>query len=150
MTIEIVKAGITDLNALAQLFNEYRIFYGYNSDINGARDFLHNRITNSESIIFLSKSGESYTGFLQMYPLFSSTRMKRLWMLNDLFVAEAYRGSGISKAMIEAAKAISVSSNACGLLLETAKTNIIGNRLYTTTGFELEKGSNFYFWSGNK
>ena len=147
MTTQITTAHIDDLGFLAPLFNAYRVFYGYESDLDGAYSFLNERISNNDSVLFLSKLGEISTGFVQLYPLFSSTRMKRLWLLNDLYVAEPYRGNGISKALIAAAKELAISSGACGLLLETAKTNTIGNRLYPATGFELESGSNFYFWT---
>ena len=67
------------------------------------------------------------TGFTQLYPLFSSTRMKRYWLLNDLFVNENHRGKGHSKALIESAKELCRETKACGILLETDKTNEIGN-----------------------
>jgi ribosomal protein S18 acetylase RimI-like enzyme len=150
MITKIKRAEIADLDSLALLFKEYRIFYSYESDINAARSFLQERIQNNDSVLFISTLGESYTGFVHLYPLFSSTRMKRLWLLNDLYVAESFRGKHISKALIDAAKEMAVKSDACGLLLETAKTNTIGKRLYASTGFKLESESNFYFWPNNK
>ena len=85
-------------------------------------------------------------GFTQLYPIFSSTRMQRMWLLNDLFVHADHRGKGISKALIEKAKELARSNNAAGILLETEKNNDIGNQLYPSVGFELE-GNNFYFWT---
>jgi ribosomal protein S18 acetylase RimI-like enzyme len=147
MILEVAKAKIEDLGPLALLFNDYRIFYGYDSDVDGAKKFLLERMNNNESILFISKLGQSATGFIQLYPLFSSTKMKRLWLLNDLYVSEAFRGKGISKALIAASKEFAINTNACGLLLETAKTNTIGNRLYPSMEFILEEDSNFYFWN---
>ncbi len=72
--------------------------------------------------------------------------MKRLWLLNDLFVAKEFRGQGISKLLIERAKQLAEQTHAAGLLLETEKTNEIGNQLYPSAGFNLE-ANNFYFWS---
>ena len=73
--------------------------------------------------------------------------MQRLWLLNDLYILEAYRGMGSSQQLITAAKELAISTNACGLLLETGISNHIGNRLYPATGFKLESGSHFYFWN---
>jgi len=87
------------------------------------------------------------TGFTQLYPLFSSTRMKRYWLLNDLFVNENHRGKGHSKALIEKAKELCIATNACGILLETDKTNEIGNQLYPNCGFEQYTHANFYEWT---
>ena len=73
--------------------------------------------------------------------------MKKLWLLNDLFVKTEYRGKGISIGLINKAKELVEQSNACGMFLETGKSNFIGNNLYPKTGFELNKGSNFYEWN---
>jgi GNAT superfamily N-acetyltransferase len=144
--MEVRKATIDDLPALAELFNGYRIFYKKQSDIEGAKQFLKDRITNKESEIFVSFSGSAMTGFTQLYPLFSSTRMKRLWLLNDLFVLEKFRGQGFSMALIEQAKELCRQTGACGFMLETAKTNDIGNQLYPKMGLELDKEHNVYSW----
>jgi len=76
--------------------------------------------------------------------------MKRYWLLNDLFVHENYRGKGFSKQLIEKAKEIAKSTDAGGILLETGKTNDIGNKLYPGCGFELYDEVNFYEWTNQK
>ena len=43
-------------------------------------------------------------------------------------------------------KAFCDETNACGLLLETEKTNLIGNQLYPRTGFEVDNEHNYYNW----
>lgn len=146
--MRIRKAEMTDLDKVADLFNQYRIFYKKESDLSGGRQFLQDRMANKESEIFVASDEQSnFMGFVQLFPIFSSTRMKRLWLLNDLFVAPAYRGQGISVGLIEKAKELCRETNACGLLLETAKTNTVGNQLYPRTGFVLESDSNFYVWN---
>lgn len=151
MKINYRKAEMKDLFQLSSLFDKYRIFYNKTSDTSAVQNFLSERIKNLDSEIIVAETEEgTLVGFTQLYPLFSSTRMQRLWLLNDLYVAEAFRGKGISKALIEAAKKIAANSNACGLLLETAKTNTIGNQLYPAAGFELTEDSNFYFWQNDK
>jgi GNAT superfamily N-acetyltransferase len=87
---------------------------------------------------------------MQLYPQFSSTRMKRSWLLNDLFVLKEHRERGISKQLIEMAKNLAVKTGAAGLLLETEKTNQIGNRLYLSTGFVMNETSNFYWWENRQ
>jgi len=146
--MEIRKAGPTDLDQLAELFNQYRIFYKKESDVKAGKQFLSDRMKNNESEIFIAIDEEKkLTGFVQLYPIFSSTRMKRLWLLNDLFVMPASRGQGVSIALIERAKELCRATNSCGLLLETSKTNTVGNQLYPRTDFVLESESNFYVWN---
>src|SRR6478609_9256626 len=98
--IQIRKCQREDIDALVDLFDAYRVFYEMNSDKVLAKKFLQERITNNESVIFVSENESAVlTGFVQLYPIFSSTRMKRLWLLNDLFVEPIQRSKGISKKL---------------------------------------------------
>lgn len=149
--IIVQKATIKKLEDLAQIFDLYRIFYKKESDIEGATQFLKERLENNESVIYVALDNEEdkIIGFVQLYPLFSSTRMQKLWLLNDLYVMKEYRNGGISKMLIEASKNLCIETNACGLMLETAKDNIIGNQLYPATDFVLDTEHNFYFWDNS-
>lgn len=141
------KATSEDLNPLSILFNAYRVFYQMDSGISEAAAFLEERIAKNESQIFVAEDAmNNLVGFVQLYPLFSSKRMKRLWLLNDLFVEPSQRGQGISKKLIQHAKELCLESNSCGMILETAKSNVIGNQLYPTTGFKQDNDHNYYFW----
>jgi len=141
------KAVSADLDQLAILFDGYRVFYRKDSDINGAKTFLKNRLENGDSELFVCVENDTLLGFTQLYPLFTSTRMKKAWLLNDLFVSKEQRGKGISKMLITAAKELAKQTDAFGLMLETEKSNDIGNNLYPSAGFELNTGSNFYEWT---
>ena len=140
------RANAGDIAQLAHLFDAYRIFYRKASDINGAAKFLEERIYKNESVIFVAEEKEILTGFTQLFPLFSSTRMQRSWLLNDLYVLPGFRGKGISKELIDAAKQHAFETDAAGILLETEKTNEVGNQLYPATGFVLYNETNFYWW----
>ena len=87
------EAQSGDLEPLARLFDEYRQFYEQASDLEGARRFLAERGSRHESVVFLAIDSVSGTavGFTQLYPSFSSISMKRVWILNDLYVREEYR-----------------------------------------------------------
>lgn len=140
------KAQLADVQQLSELFDQYRIFYHKDSDIHAAEKFLTERIENNDSEIFVAENEGKLVGFVQLYPLFSSTRMKRYWLLNDLYVNENYRGKGFSKQLIEASKELAKSTDAAGILLETGKSNDIGNKLYPSCGFEIYDEVNFYEW----
>ncbi len=141
------KATLTDIDQLSNLFDQYRVFYRKASDLEAAKQFLTARIERNESIIYVAcNKEETLTGFVQLYPLFSSTRMQRLWILNDLFVAKAYRRQGYSIALIDAAKRLCKESGSCGMFLETEKANVEGKHLYPKTGFQLDESHYYYFW----
>lgn len=142
------KATKKDLKELSILFDNYRVFYEKESDLKSAQLFLLKRIENKESEIFIAENNEeNLVGFVQLYPIFSSTKMQRLWLLNDLFVEKDYRGKGISVLLINESKKLCKETNACGIILETAKTNDIGNNLYPKTEFLLDKEHNYYSWN---
>ena len=141
------KAVKDDLESLSELFEGYRKFYKKEADRDAARIFLEARIVNNDAEIFVAEDDQHLlVGFVQLYPLFSSTRMKKLWLLNDLFVLPGQRGKGISIALIDECKNLCRQTNSCGMMLETAKDNIIGNQLYQKTGFALDNNHNYYEW----
>ena len=143
----IVEASIANIEELSILFDLYRQFYRQPSSIIDAKYFLNERMEKKESTIYISKEeDDNISGFVQLYPIFTSVGLKRLWLLNDLFVKEQYRKKGIARKLIDRCKKLTEETKASGLLLETAKNNLEGNVLYPTEGFTLIDESNFYFW----
>lgn len=147
---KIIKATIDNLEELSMLFDLYRQFYRQPSNISEAKGFLNERIVNKESVIYISKEEDgNFSGFVQLYPIFTSVGLKRLWLLNDLYVKKEYRKKGIARNLIDQCKNLTLETKASGLLLETSKNNLEGNVLYHTEGFTLVDESNFYFWKQN-
>ncbi len=145
--IEVRKAKMEDLKSVVDLFDQYRVFYEKESDKTQAEVFISERLKRNDAEIFVAEAESgSLLGFVQLYPIFSSTRMQRLWLLNDLFIDKEHRGKGVSKQLVEAAKELCKQTHACGLILETAKSNVIGNILYPKVGFSLDKNHNYYSW----
>ena len=140
------SAGSSDLDALTLLFDAYRQFYLQPSDLDACRQFLWQRMERGDARQLLAETPEgAVAGFVQLYPLWSSVRMKPLWLLNDLFVDPAFRSQGAASALLEAAKDLARETGACGLSLETAADNLKARALYKRFGFELETHC-FYFW----
>lgn len=148
MKIQTREGTLQDIDQLSQLFDGYRIFYRKKSDLEGAKKFLFDRLERGDSRIFVAETeSQQLVGFVQLYPLFSSTRMQRLWLLNDLYVDPEARNKGVGVALLERAKKYAKDTRACALALETEKINTIGNRLYPKMGFERNEASNFYEWN---
>ena len=147
--MKVREAKLTDLENLSVLFNSYRMFYEKKSDLKVAEEFLRSRIKNKDSKIFICEFNNELYGFVQLYPIFSSTRVSKYWLLNDLFIDINKRGKGYSKLLIERSKELVIESKACGMMLETEKSNDIGNMLYPSTGFKKNELCNFYEWVPN-
>ena len=135
MTHVIRRAGPQDLDALAILFDGYRRFYGQDSDIAGARDWLRSRLRLGESVVFVAASADALVGFTQLYPMYSSVRMARTWILNDLFVAENARRGGVARALLDAAARFAQDEGAAGISLETTRDNAPARALYLAAGW---------------
>lgn len=146
MDFKIKKASLEDLDEVATLFDHYRVFYRQSSDVEKGKAFLKERFLNSESDIFLAVANGKAVGFVQLYKLFHYTRLQKQWLLSDLFILPDYRGKGLSVALIDRSKQWATETGACGLMLETEKTNTIGNQLYPRCGFEYDAAHNYYHW----
>jgi len=133
--VSIRRAGPQDLDALAVLFDAYRGFYGQPSDVPRARDWLRTRMRVGESVVLVAEREGGLAGFTQLYPMFSSVRTARTWILNDLFVAEAARRGGIARALLDAAVAFARAEGAVGISLETTRGNAAARALYRAAGW---------------
>jgi ribosomal protein S18 acetylase RimI-like enzyme len=145
--VVIKKTSIEDLEMVSHLFDLYRIFYEQTSDIEAAKKFLSERIKNNESIIYLAldEKKNSGMGFVQLYPSFSSVRMKRMWILNDLFVHTNYRKQGVAEALILKSKELAIETKAKHIILETHSSNINAQKLYDKLGFKRDDEHYYYY-----
>lgn len=133
-----------DLDTLVPLFDGYRRFYQQPSDPPLARAFLADRLERLDTVLFLAELGGVAVGFTHLFPIFSSTRCARLWLLNDLFVAAGARKHGVARALLRAAETHARSTGACGLELATAHSNTPAQRLYESLGWQLDRTYRHY------
>ncbi|EMN02705.1 FR47-like protein [Leptospira noguchii str. 1993005606] len=143
--MNIKEASILDLPEIAKLFDEYRQFYKQKSDLKDAEKFIEERILKQESKIYLLMDGNSYCGFTQLYPIFTSLSMKRAWILNDLFVRPKYRKKGGGRALIEETAKFARSTGAKYIQLSTAFDNHTAQKLYESIGFI--KDEEFFYYT---
>src|SRR5437867_6725116 len=132
-----MRAARNDLDDLVPLFDGYRQIYGRRSDPASSRAFLSQRIERNESVIYIGyTSPRDAVGFTQLYPSFSSVSLKRLWILNDLFVRSDVRRGGVGRALLERARQHAVETGAKGLILSTSVTNKPAQTLYESCGWQ--------------
>lgn len=136
-TIRPAEAG--DLEALVPLFDAYRVFYACPSDPAAARAFLAARLDAGDSRIFLAVREGRAVGFTQLYPSFSSLSMRRVWILNDLYVAPEARRTGAGRALMSAAESFARADGAKGLALATQIGNRTAQGLYAKMGYRRDE-----------
>ena len=137
------RATDADIARIAPLFDAYRSFYGQPPDIARADAFLRERLARGESALLLAERDGEALGFTQLYPMFSSVRTARLWLLNDLFVADSARRQGVARGLLDAAAAFAREQGAAGLMLETGRDNHPARALYRAAGWN-EDASQWY------
>jgi GNAT superfamily N-acetyltransferase len=129
-----------DLDDVAVLFDAYRQFYEMPPDLALARRYLDERFRRQESVLIVAENREGrIVGFTQLYPAFCSVLAARTFILYDLFVEPDARGTGAGRALMEAAEAHARRAGAARLELGTAKTNVIGQSLYESCGWERDE-----------
>ena len=129
------RATLADLEAIVPLFDAYRGFYGQASDPARARDWLRERMQRDESVVLVAEREGAVVAFTQLYPMYSSVRTTRTWILNDLFVAESARRSGAARALLDAAAEFARQEGAGGISLETTRDNAPARALYRKAGW---------------
>ncbi len=137
MKLKTRPAEARDLETVAVLFDAYRQFYEKPADLALARRYLIERFQRKESVLIVAENDAGgIVGFTQLYPAFCSVLADRTFVLYDLFVTPAARGTGAGRALMEAAEAHAREAGAARLELQTAKTNEIGQSLYESCGWQ--------------
>ncbi len=135
-TLTVRQAVFADLDALAELFDRYRLSQGQQSALPAARAFLKARFDHGESVVFLAHDASSAPlGFAQLYPSYSSTAMARVFILNDLYVHERGRRRGVASALLSAVEAYAASHGAVRVTLNVDQGNLPGQQLYEARGW---------------
>ena len=134
--MSVTAVGVADLDALVPLFAGYLQFYQVPRSATEIHAFLLERLQRGDAQLFIARDEQGMAqGFTQLYPLQSSLSLAPAWLLSDLFVLPRARRQGVGEALMNAARAYAEASGACGLQLETAKTNLAGQALYERLGY---------------
>ena len=140
-TMQIRQATLEDVELVAPLFDAYRQFSRQPPDLPLARAFLQARLGAGESRVYLARDAAAALGFVQLYPLFSSTapRPGRIWLLNDLYVVPAARGRGVGRRLMDRARQLAEETGAGAIELATARSNLTAQALYESLGYRRDE-----------
>jgi ribosomal protein S18 acetylase RimI-like enzyme len=141
MTIR--QAVLSDVDALVPLFDSYRAFFAGGTP-QGSKQFLTERITNNEAVFFVSTEGAEATGFLTLYPLFSSWYATTIWFLSDLYVEEHSRSKRIGRSLVDAAQSFAKVQGSRSIMVETPHREPHLVAFYESLGFQRDKDFNLF------
>ena len=121
--MRIIKAKLEHLDLLTPMFVKYREFYGQLPYPDSSRSFLEKRLQRDESVIYLALPDDDdnkLLGFCQLYPSYSSLSLKRVWILNDIYVAEDSRRMLVADHLMREAKKMAKDTNAVRMRVSTS------------------------------
>ena len=145
MEFLIRKATLSDLDSIYPLFNKYRLFYGKSDNLRLSKKFISDRLENDESIVIVAQCSHNNTvGFVQLYPTFSSLSVKKVLILNDLYVKGEYRNQGVGELLMNFARKYAIEIGAISLSLETSIENKVAQYLYEKLGYINDKKTLHY------
>ena len=148
MNIKIIEAKKENINQVGKLFDLYRQFYKYESNIQKSTNYISDRINNKQSTIFLAiAENDNPAGFVQLYETFGSLHLGKIIILYDLYVTKEYRKQGIGESLMKKSREFAKTVGAKSIELSTAKNNFTAQSLYEKIGYV--KDNEFYFYSYN-
>ncbi|MDB6050563.1 MAG: family acetyltransferase [Pseudomonas sp.] len=139
--MRIIQATLDHLDLLTPLFVKYREFYGELSYPESSKAFLEKRLRRKESVVYLAlpdDDDKKLLGFCQLYPSYSSLSLKRVWILNDIYVAEDARRQLVADHLLKVAKKMAKDTQAVRMRVLTSSNNEVARKTYESIGFKVD------------
>jgi GNAT superfamily N-acetyltransferase len=144
--LTIRQATIQDLPKIAPIFDSYREYFGQQKDSAAVEQFLFEKFEHLESVIFIAQLQEEVVGFAQLYPVFSSLTLQRVWLLNDFFIEEEFRGGGVGTLLFATVKEFTLLTKSKGIELSVEHTNKKAWAFWEKQGFKMDQEFRYYFY----
>jgi GNAT superfamily N-acetyltransferase len=130
----------SEIEALAQIFDQYRAHYGEASDASRSARWLEQNVSTGRLRVFIAEDSGRFVGFAITIEIPASLRLARYWQIRDLFVLPAHRRLGVGRALLASVRAAAIASGALRLVVQTEDDNDPALRLYTDSGYAPIKG----------
>ena len=127
--------GLDDIDALMPLIVGYRVFYKREPMPEESRTYLRARFAAGDYVGFLARVDGAPAGFAILSPTFSTGFMKRIWLLNDIFVEPSLRKAGVGAALMKRVEEFARETGAGRLDLFTARDNKTAQSVYERAGW---------------
>jgi ribosomal protein S18 acetylase RimI-like enzyme len=129
-----------EIEALAEIFDQYRAHYGEDSDASRSACWLGENLSTSGLRVFVAEDNERFVGFAITMEVPASLRLAHFWQIRDLFVLPTHRRLGVGRALLASVRAAAIASGALRLVLQTEDDNDAALRLYADSGYAMIKG----------
>ncbi|WP_417888135.1 GNAT family N-acetyltransferase [Zunongwangia sp.] len=139
------KATHTDIPSLVILMNNFRKFYQQESNTEEVKSFLKERMDKGNSVIFVAILEDKLVGYTQLFPSFSTIKLEKIWILNDLFISEKFRGLGVASQLLTRVLKFSQETHRHQVWLLTGNDNKSAQHLYRKIGFTNTKFKHYVY-----
>jgi GNAT superfamily N-acetyltransferase len=147
----IARVGAGDLGDLLPLMRAYCDFYE-SSPSDEALSALSRALiadADREGLQLLARDAAgSAVGFATLYWMWSTTEAARIGVMNDLFVSEDARGTGLAERLIAACREECVRSGARRLSWQTAPENLRAQAVYDRVAATREQWVDYWLDAG--
>jgi GNAT superfamily N-acetyltransferase len=145
MAPEVRRAVPGDHGELLALMRLYCDFYGTYPSDDSLLELISSLLDNPrEGVQLLAREGENAIGFATIYWTWSSTRAKRIGVMNDLYVLREVRGSGVADALVRACREECRANGASRLEWQTAPGNTRAQAFYDRLGATREEWIDYW------
>jgi GNAT superfamily N-acetyltransferase len=129
-----------EVEALAEIFDRYRVHYGEDSDPGGSVRWLSENLDAGRLRAFVAEDAGGLVGFALAAEIPASLRLARFWQIRDLFVLPTQRRLGVGRALLALVRTAAAEAGAVRLVVQTEDDNDPALRLYAASGYAVIEG----------
>ena len=123
-------------SAVAVLFDEYRVHYGWPPSPQLTHDWLHAQVTRHAMMITAALRSGRACGFIAVSVMPASLALGVAWSVRDLYVAPPHRRMGIARVLLQQVIDEAREAGARRVSLQTETGNTAALTLYAAAGFQ--------------
>ncbi|NVK22194.1 MAG: GNAT family N-acetyltransferase [Kangiellaceae bacterium] len=147
MNIKLLE--INEIEEFVPHFDSYRQRYKQDSEVERISEFLRHLLEKQAAKIFVSyessEDQQHMTGFVILYPSYSSIGLAPIWILNDFYVFAGEKKRETARALLDQAAKLCKLTDAIRIEVTTRKENYRLHKLYKEYGFEKDYKYDYYF-----
>src|SRR6266571_2253618 len=132
---QLTSPSVREDEALAEIFDQYRVHYGQTADVEQSARWLVDNLGAGRVRAFVAEDRARLVGFATTVQVPASLRLSHFWQVRDLFVLPQHRRLGIGRALLGAVRSAAAASGALRLVLQTEEENDPALALYAEAGF---------------
>lgn len=125
-----------DKNQLTELMYQYIVdFYKRpNPSIEKVHNLIETLLEKNKGIQFIAEQDRELLGFATLYFSFSTTKADKITVMNDLFVVENARGTGVAQELFKSCEKFTKENGYAHMSWITATDNKRAQRFYEKMG----------------